>query len=74
MYPQKLLKELTDNSDRQITEFLSNYRNHFPFCQIPPVQLYETVIDELLHCEDEKSAIRKPGAQEKKKEQTEVVR
>jgi hypothetical protein len=67
MYPQKLLKELTDNSDRQITEFLSNYRNHFPFCQIPPVQLYETVIDELLHCEDEKSAIRKIGNQERKK-------
>lgn len=67
MYPRKLLKELADNANKRITEFLSDYREHFPFCRIPILQLYETVMEETFHGEDEKSAIRKLGNLERKK-------
>lgn len=67
MYPRKLLKELADNADKEIVEFLNDYRVHFPFCRIPILELYETVSDEILHGENEKSALRKLGNLERKK-------
>lgn len=62
-----MLKELADNANKHITEFLSDYKERFPFCRMPILQLYETVAEEAFHGEGEKSAIRKIGNLERKK-------
>lgn len=67
MYPRKLLKELVDNSDIRIKKFLFDYKDHYSFCENSLLHLYETVIDEIFHYEDEKGALRKLGNLERKK-------